>query len=212
MCKKVTLIISLALFFAAFGSCFAEAGPGRISFELPASGDVEKNGTDRPIDEEGVARIKVRLSSPQKGLVSVDYSVVGGSASGSGVDYVLEPGTLTFNTGETEKEIAIKIIRDGRDEEDETIEIALSKVKGGILGAISQHTYTIIDPRPLVYFSPSRSSQSESVSPVKVTVKLAAASDKTVLVDYKMLSSTASSGVDFDGEAHLQTGRDLKDG
>ena len=119
MCKKVALIISLALFFVAFGSCFAKAGLGRVSFELPASGAVEKNGTDRPIDEEGVARIKVRLSSPQKGLVSTDYSVVAGSASGAGVDYVLEPGTLTFKPGETEKEITIIIIRDGRDEEDE---------------------------------------------------------------------------------------------
>jgi hypothetical protein len=71
MCKKVALIISPALFFVAFGSCFAKAGLGRVSFELPASGAVEKNGTDRPIDEEGVARIKVRLSSPQKGLVSL---------------------------------------------------------------------------------------------------------------------------------------------
>jgi type 1 glutamine amidotransferase len=198
MCKKVTLIISLVLIFVPFGSCFAKAGPGLVSFELPASGAVEENGTDRPIDEEGVARIKVRLSSPQKGLVSVDYSVVAGSATGSGVDYVLEPGTLTFKPGETEKEITIIIIRDGRDEEDETIELALSDVKGGILGSISRHTYTIIDPRPLIYFSPSRSVQSESESPVQITVKLAAASDKTVLVDYRMLSSTASSGVDFE--------------
>ncbi|MHC4478012.1 MAG: Calx-beta domain-containing protein, partial [Planctomycetota bacterium] len=198
MCKKVALIMSLALFFAAFGSCFAQAGPGLVSFELPASGAVEKNGTDRPINAEGVARIKVRLSSPQKGLVSVDYSVVGGSASGAGVDYVLEPGALTFRPGETEKEITIIIIRDGRDEEDETIELALSDVKGGILGSISRHTYTIIDPRPLIHFSPSRSVQSESESPVKVTIKLAAASDKTVLVDYRMPSSTSSSGVDFE--------------
>ncbi|MHC4346103.1 MAG: Calx-beta domain-containing protein, partial [Planctomycetota bacterium] len=136
MCKKVVLIISLALFFAACGSCFAEVGPGRVSFESPVSGGVEKNGTDRPIDAEGIARIKVRLSSPQKGLVSVNYSVVGGSASGSGVDYVLEPGTLTFKPGETEKEITVIIIRDGRDEEDETIELALFDVKGGVLGAI----------------------------------------------------------------------------
>ncbi|MHC4215704.1 MAG: Calx-beta domain-containing protein, partial [Planctomycetota bacterium] len=198
MCKKVSKIILLAMFFVAFGSCFAKAGPGQVSFELPASGAVEKNGTDRPIDDEGVARIKVQLSSPQKALVSVAYSVFAGSASGSGVDYVLEPGKLTFKPGETEKEIAIKIIRDGRDEEDETIEIALSDVKGGTLGSISRHTYTIIDPRPVISFSPSRSSQLESVSPVKVTVKLEAASDKTVLVDYSMLSSTASSGVDFE--------------
>jgi len=198
MCKKVALIISLALFFVAFGSCFAIAGPAQVSFELSASGDVEKNGTDRPIDEEGLARIKVQLSSPQKGLVSTDYSVVAGSASGSGVDYVLEPGTLTFKPGETEKEITIIIIRDGRDEKDETIELALSDVKGGTLGSISRHTYTIIDSRPLIYFSPSKAVQSESESPLKVTIKLAAASDKTVLVNYRMLSSTASSGVDFE--------------
>jgi hypothetical protein len=114
------------------------------------------------------------------------------------VDYVLEPGTITFEPGETEKEITIIIIRDGRDEEDETIELALSNVKGGILGSISRHTYTIIDPRPLIYFSPPKTVQSESESPVKVTVKLAAASDKTVLVNYRMLSSTSSSGVDFE--------------
>ncbi len=198
MCKKVALIISLALFLVAFGSCSAKTRLGRISFELPASGAVEMNGTDRPIDAEGVARIKVRLSSPQKGLVSVHYSVVAGSASGSGVDYVLEPGTLTFKPGETEKEIGIIIIRDGRDEENETIEVALSDVKGGVLGPISRHTYTIIDPRPVISFSPSRSSQSESKSPLKVTIKLSEACDKSVVVDYNMASSTASSGVDFE--------------
>ncbi|TFG49330.1 MAG: hypothetical protein E4H40_03165, partial [Candidatus Brocadiia bacterium] len=151
MCKKVVLIVSLALFFVAFGGGFAIAAPAQVSFELPASGAVEKTGTDRPIDEEGIARIKVRLSSPQKELVSVGYSAVGGSASGAGVDYVLVPGTLTFKPGETEKEITIIIIRDGRDEEDETIDLALSDVKGGILGSFSRHTYTIIDPRPLIY-------------------------------------------------------------
>ncbi len=85
-----------------------------------------------------------------------------------------------------------------RDEEDETIELALSNVKGGTLGPVSRHTYTIIDSRPLIYFSPSRTVQSESVSPLKVTIKLSAASDKSVMVTYRMLSSTALSGVDFE--------------
>jgi hypothetical protein len=70
MGKKVVSIISLALFIVAFGNCFAEADPVQVSFELPGSGAVEENGTDRPIDEEGIGRIKVWLSSPQKGLGS----------------------------------------------------------------------------------------------------------------------------------------------
>ncbi len=195
---KVALMIPLALFFVPFAGCLAKAAPARVSFVSPASGAVEMNGTGGSVGEEGTARIKVRLSSPQKSLVTVDYSVVGGTASGAGLDYVLEPGTLIFKPGETEKEIPVIIIRDGRDEEDETIDLALSNVKGGTLGSITRHTYTIIDPRPFIYFSPSKAVQSESESPLKVTIKLSAPSDKTVSVNYGMLTSTASSGVDFE--------------
>jgi len=62
--------------------------------------------------------------------------------------------TLQFNPGQVSKTISIDVVDDGLDEEDETIEVTLSNPTGldVQLGAITQHTYTIVDPRPKVSY------------------------------------------------------------
>jgi len=132
----------------------------------------------------------VKLSAAQSQLVSVDYAVTGGTAISAGVDYVLKGGALTFKDGQIENEINISIIRDGIDEDDETIELTLSKPQGAVLGAVSRHVYTIIDPRPTASFVPRRSVSRPSESPVVVTVRLSHPSTKSVTVDYRVAGGT----------------------
>ena len=90
---------------------------------------------------------EVRLSGPTGEAVTVDYAVTGGSASGGGVDYTLDAGTLVFESGETSKTITALITYDGiyDGESDETIELTLSNLSGELVTPVQMgHTHTIL--------------------------------------------------------------------
>ncbi|RLE37000.1 hypothetical protein DRJ17_07465, partial [Candidatus Woesearchaeota archaeon] len=96
---------------------------------------------------EGVspAYIEVELSDALSGTVSVSYQVVGGSATGGGVDYSLSSGSVVFLPGSVLETVSVVIEEDVEIELDETIEIGLSGVVGARLGSDSVHVYTIND-------------------------------------------------------------------
>src|SRR5205823_13686506 len=89
---------------------------------------------------------------------------------------------------------------DALDEDDETIQLALSSPSNATLGATSTHTYTIVDNdnSPTVSFSLAASSGAESVTPANLAVSLSAVSGRTVTVNYAVTGGTATGGgVDF---------------
>src|SRR5205823_5988324 len=91
------------------------------------------------------ANLTVSLS-PASGLtVTVDYAVTGGTATGGGVDFTLNAGTLTFAPGVTNQNIAVVIVDDVIDEPNETIVVTLTNPTKATLGATTAHTYTIND-------------------------------------------------------------------
>ena len=104
----------------------------------------------------GHVALPVTLPTAVTERVTVKYAVTGGTAQGNGVDYDLPDGMLTFEPGETEKEIDIEILSDNTDEPNETIEVTLSEVTNGQLGSISTHTYTILSNRGGVLVSPTQ--------------------------------------------------------
>ena len=166
-----------------------------VEFESTASGAVESTGA---------AEIAVVLNRAEEGQTyTVDYAVTGGTADGSGVDYTLDAGTLTFNPGESTKNISVDIVDDGADEPDETIELTLSNPTGPdlVLGDITAHTYTIIDPRPRVGFESAASSTSERVQiihrPARVAVSLSVPAAAALTVDYAVTGGTATNGNDY---------------
>ena len=108
-----------------------------VGFQTAASDGLE---TTTP------AKINVALSYASGTTVTVDYAATGGSANNT-VDYNLPAGTLTFDPGDTTETIDVNIIYDGSNEPDETIQLTLSNVTGlnVVLGALTQHTYTILD-------------------------------------------------------------------
>ena len=57
--------------------------------------------------------------------VTVDYSVTGGTATGTGTDYTLASGTLTFNAGTTSQNIDVTVVNDLLNETNETIIVTL---------------------------------------------------------------------------------------
>ena len=147
------------------------------------------------------AELEVTLLNPAEGQThTVDYAVIGGTATGGGVDYTLASDTLIFNPGETSKPVSIDIINDGLDEDDETIIVELSDPTGGgaVLGNITQHTYTILDPRPKVGFDTDTSKTREDAGWASIPVSLSFATPHTVTVDYAAIGGTATGGgVDY---------------
>ena len=125
-----------------------------------------------------MAEFQVSLAAPSPQAVTVKYAVTGGTAAGSGVDFTLPNGTLTFKANETLKTVRFPIVNDTRDEADETIQITLSAPTGATLGASSVINVTILDDDspPSVSFQTTTSSGSESATAPRLTVLLSAAS------------------------------------
>ncbi|MHC4619167.1 MAG: Calx-beta domain-containing protein, partial [Planctomycetota bacterium] len=107
------------------------------------------SATSRAAEDSGSADIAVSLSYVSASEVSVDYSVVGGTATGGGVDYTLADGTLTFSAGELTENITITIVADEIEEGSETVILRLSNPSGARMGQ-SEHTFTISEDRPLL--------------------------------------------------------------
>jgi len=107
--------------------------------------------------------------------------------------------TLTFEPGRTSKTISFDIVDDGLDEEDETIIVTLFNPTGPNvqLGAITQHTYTIIDPRPHVWFDSPGSMAMENVTQADIPVSLSHSLNQTVTVDYAVIGGTATADIDY---------------
>ncbi|MHC4212828.1 MAG: Calx-beta domain-containing protein [Planctomycetota bacterium] len=177
---------------AVLNGFILEYSGSTITFTADASADPETIGT---------ALIPVTLNNPEPTQTyTVEYEVIDGTAQGGGIDFDLDSGVLTFNPGQTTKTIPIDINDDGADEEDETIVIELSNPTGPdvSLGAVTIHTYTIVDPRPALAYDIAQSNGHESLTPALIDVSLSAPSGDTVTVDYAVAGGSAQgNGVDY---------------
>ncbi|MBI2190952.1 MAG: S8 family serine peptidase [Planctomycetes bacterium] len=158
-----------------------------------------QSGFSSASESDASPSIQVTLSRASGRTITVDYRVMGGSASGQGVDYTLADGTLTFQPGETARSLPIEVVQDVLDEADETIAVNLSNPSYADMGGISSHTFTILDddPTPTVSFRTSASSAQEHLSPAEMEVFLSAPSGRKVLVDYTVGGGSAVSASDF---------------
>src|SRR5207302_1993890 len=122
----------------------------------------------------------------------------GGTATGGGVDYTLATGTLSFAPGVTNQNIAMAVVNDALNELNETVVLTLSNPTNATLGAITTHTYTIIDddPPPTVTLSLSGSPMAEAGGVATVTATLSATSGQAVTVNLAF-SGTATLGSDY---------------
>ena len=107
-------------------------------------------GSSSEAEDAGTIETPVSLSFASTLTVTVDYAVTGGTATGGGVDYILEPGTLTFEPGETSKTISVELVDDGVVEGPETVVITLSNPTNAKPGNITQFTYTIFDSTQII--------------------------------------------------------------
>jgi len=115
--------------------------------------------------------------------------------------------TLHFSSGQTSATIAIDIIDDGVGEESETIELTLMNPTGpdAIVGAKSQHTYTIVSSQPSIGFLVGADMGREDTGAEAVEVRLAHVWSQTVTVQYAVTGGTATAGADFNLSAGTLT-------
>jgi hypothetical protein len=173
--------------------------PFLSGFELVSTSTMLRFASTTSGDFESVSPAELEvvvLNADPCETYTVDYEVIDGTAV-KDQDYTLtEPATLTFDPGQTSKTISIDITSDGLDEEDETIVVELSNVtgSGATLGGITQHTYTIRDPRPVVGFEAEASIASEDGGSVGIPVSLSFSAPNTVTVNYAVTDGTATGG------------------
>ncbi|MCB1177750.1 MAG: Ig-like domain-containing protein [Leptospiraceae bacterium] len=165
--------------------------PPTVAFDSASSSGAESTTS---------LNIPVSLSAAYGSTVTVNYSVTGGTASGSGTDYTLASGTLTFNPGTTSQNISLSVVSDSLDETDETLIVTLASPSNATLGTNTTYTYTITDDDnpPSVSFGAATSNGLESATTVNVSVNLSAPSGKAISVDYAVTGGTATGGgVDY---------------
>ena len=94
-------------------------------------------------EDGGSAPFTVSLSRPTSGAVTVAYETADWTAT-AGSDYTAASGTLTFAPGETRKTIAVPVLVDDEEEEDEIFTVSLSDARNAAL-ADHEGTGTIRD-------------------------------------------------------------------
>jgi hypothetical protein len=89
--------------------------------------------------------IGVALQAEPAMDVTVDYTVVGGTAEGGGVDYSLPYGTLLFKAGQAVTGFAMTVVDDWRFESAETVTVRLVNASQAVIGPRGEYVYTIHD-------------------------------------------------------------------
>lgn len=175
----------------------ASVFPTSVGFAVASGAETES---------AGILEIPVRLSAPVDSdkPVSVRYSLsfdsAGRAMAALGIDYEFAAGTLTFNRGEVQKVIPVRLIDDSFVEGDEVVMIALSNPVG-VEVAQRSYTLTIRDndalPAPAVGFFNAASSGSESVSAPEILVIMGGAQTAPVSVNYAVTGGAATAGSDY---------------
>lgn len=162
------------------------------------------------VDESaGSATVTVNLSPSAGHTVTVNWAATAGTAT-NGADFTAASGTLTFNPGQTSRTFQVSIIDDAIDENDESINLALSNVTQALMGtgAATLHI-TDNDGVPTVRFDTATQAVNEGGS-LTVTVELSNASGLPVTVDYATANGSAVTPNDYTaatGQATIPAGQ-----
>jgi hypothetical protein len=135
--------------------------------------------------------------------VTVNFAVASGTAT-SGSDFaIVTQSPITFDPGQTTKQIAFNIVGDTRNEANETFTVTLTGATNGVVGANATGTVTITNDDAAPVISIANASVAEGDN-VVFTVSLDAPSDQQITVKAGTTDGTASSAsaADFTGIAN----------
>ncbi|MEK7780181.1 MAG: Calx-beta domain-containing protein, partial [Verrucomicrobiota bacterium] len=187
----VTILPSTNYNVAASGQAEATIGDDDGN-NVPAAGfSFSTSGAD----ENQSPGISVTLSATSTVPITVDYVVIGGTASPS--DYSLPPPPLTFEPGDRALSIPLIISNDSSNEPNETIRIALFNPINATLDGIKIHTYTIInDDSSVVSITATATNAAETGTAGNFRITRTGATNTALVVNFE-LTGTASAPTDF---------------
>jgi hypothetical protein len=168
-------------------------GPGVLSF---ASSKLS-------VPEGYEAEITVTRKNGNQGDVSCILSRKGGTAS-AGNDFIADPILLSWADGDSaSKKVRIRTIDDSLDERNETFNLYLTNLTGGVTVATATGALVTIvdnDPIPTVNLQSATLNQNEGntgTTAFNFTISLNTPSGRSVTVPYTIASGTATPGVDY---------------
>jgi hypothetical protein len=174
-----------------FSVCNEVNQPGHVQFS---------SGSYTTTETSGSVVITVTRTLGTAETASVNYSTSDGSATAN-ADYTPASGTLFFASGETTKTFTVQIINDSLGETPETIRLALSSPSGVALGSPDTTVINIMDDDPVPDVSINSVTVNEETlnggASAVFTVRLSAASNNTVTVQYITDDDTAQANVDY---------------
>ncbi len=189
----------------ALGTTSATVLPGAITtatltiLDDDAPPTVQFSQAETAVGEaDSQVTLTVTLSSPSGKTISVDATVVAGTAT-AGVDYTGVGEVQVFAPGETSQTLQFTIINDNLDETDETFAVTLSNPINTVLGTPISNTVTIVDndPPPVVAFRAVSYAVNEGTSEAVIEVELNAPSGLPVSVSYATSPGSAQAAVDY---------------
>ena len=168
------------------GSPLQVLNPGLFQFNVSAP----------TVDETaGTATFTVDRVLGNIGEVSVDYSVLGGTAT-AGEDFTPVSGTLLFADQQTTATFTVPILDDTLVEGDETVLLSLANPQGGAaLGNPRNVTLTILDNERAVQFNPQLVTVDEDAGTATLTVVRTGPLTGSLTVDYATSDAVLPPGV-----------------
>ena len=165
--------------------------PGLISLSLDTYSINE--------DEETLI-IPIVREGGSEGKVSVDYSSNSGTAIAD-EDFVAGSGTLSFEPGETIKEVAISLIDNDIAEADETYSFSIGNSVGTVLGDTRTANITIVDDDTVeessIAFTSAKYEISEDQNKASIELTRTGDLSKQVTVEYYTSDDYARQGLDY---------------
>lgn len=160
---------------------------------------VQLNTTSYVVDENAAyAIVTVTVNGLAEDQITINYIASDGMAK-TGSDFNTVSGTITFNSGETEKTISVPVIDDDRYEGNEAFIISLNSPINGILITPYLATVTVVDdePIPVVEFSSPTYTVNEIDGLVTLYVTINAVTHDPITVSYSTNDDSAISGSDY---------------
>jgi hypothetical protein len=158
-------------------------------------------GSSAGAESSSAVNLAVNLSTQSAETVTVNYAVnLAGTAMGGGVEYTLSAGSVSFNPGETSKDISLTVNDDNVDENDETVILDLTSSVNANIGSPSSHIYTIQDNDAAPAFSIDDVTQNEGNSGTTsytFTVTKSGITELSTSVNFATDDGSASAASDY---------------
>ena len=146
-------------------------------------------------NEGEIVRFRVTLAGSGGQPVTVDYATVEGTASAD-ADYETARGTLTFASGESVREIPVRLLQDALGEPDENFAMRLSAAANATV-TTGEATATIFDDDGGIPTLSAGNAAAIEGGVLAFAFSLDRPAGSVVTVDYRTANQTAFAGIDY---------------